>query len=163
LFRKNWIKYDLFFKRLNKIWFVFENASTIAKSWIELAFHSCIQTDHFKIPNNCRYPFLISLPFFPFFFHAKSNLEYIYFISNLSSKKKKKERLFLNNIFKYLIFYIKIRVKYIFSTGVLKILFFNTWVSMCIIDGTSILEKDQISTSAKFSVKNLTVCHVTGT
>lgn len=47
-------------------------------------------------------------------------------------------------------------VKYVFGLWVLKILFFSTWVSIRITDGISVLEKDQISTSIKFSVQKLT-------
>jgi len=49
------------------------------------------------------------------------------------------------------------RVKYVFYIWVLKILIFGTWVSIRIIDhDTSVLEKDQISISVKFSVQKLT-------
>jgi hypothetical protein len=51
-------------------------------------------------------------------------------------------------------------VKYVFSAWVLETLFFNTWVSIRITDSISVLEKDQISTSVKFSIQKLTVCHL---
>jgi hypothetical protein len=50
--------------------------------------------------------------------------------------------------------------KHIFSPWVFTTLFFSLWVSNCITDGTSILGKDRIDTSVKFSVKKLTVCYV---
>jgi hypothetical protein len=49
---------------------------------------------------------------------------------------------------------ILLRVKYVFRTWILKTLFFSTWVSIRITDFTSVLGKDQISTSVKFSFKN---------
>jgi hypothetical protein len=42
----------------------------------------------------------------------------------------------------------------------LTVLFFSSWVSIRITDGISILGKDQINTSVKFSVQKLTVCRV---
>jgi len=55
---------------------------------------------------------------------------------------------------------IKNRVKYTSRTYVLETLFFSPSVSIRITNDTSILEKDQISTSVKFSVQKLTACHL---
>jgi len=53
------------------------------------------------------------------------------------------------------------RVKYFFSTWILKILFFGAWVLICIIDDTFILVNDQINISVKFFVQKLTAHYVT--
>jgi len=45
----------------------------------------------------------------------------------------------------------------------IKYLFFGTRASIRITDGTSVLGKDQISTSVKFSIQKLKARHITAT